>query len=218
MHEADVLCAARVMYGRLQTIKCQYRMADAPDQPLPNVPIIHRPDRTPAGSSLARPPLQERKRLLVVDDEAPVLRLVARILATDNYDVVSAESGQAALRLLQQPGSGGVDLLVTDLMMPGMNGRELAAAVRKTNPQVHVLYITGFADTLFTGVKELEARESFIEKPFGAEGLLEATRLLMFGQIATGEEQADKRDNEREWTDDRLRAKIVRLLKKMRMA
>src|SRR5688500_10695749 len=148
--------------------KMSVRMADAPDQPLPNVPIIHRPDRTLAGSSLARPPLQERKRLLVVDDEAPVLRLVARILATDNYDVVSAESGQAALRLLQQPGSGGVDLLVTDLMMPGMNGRELAAAVRKTNPQVHVLYITGFADTLFTGVKELEARESFIEKPFGA--------------------------------------------------
>src|SRR5687768_11049655 len=137
------------MYGRLRTIKCQYRMADAPDQPLPNVPIIHRPGRTPVGSSLERPPLQERKRLLVVDDEAPILRLVSRILATDNYDVLSAESGQAATRLIQQPGFGGVELLVTDLMMPGMNGRELAAVVRETNPQVRVLYITGFADTLF---------------------------------------------------------------------
>ena len=193
-------------------------MADAPDQPLPNVPIIHRPERTPAAPSLERPPLPERKRLMVVDDEEPVLRLVSRILATDNYDVTSADSGQAAARLIQQPGFGGVDLLVTDLMMPGMDGRELADVVRRTNPHVRVLYVTGFADTLFTGVNELGPGESFIEKPFGAEGLLEATRLVMFGQIATGDEQADKRDNEEEWTDDRLRAKIVRVLKKMRMA
>lgn len=155
---------------------------------------------------------------MVVDDEAPVLRLVSRILATDNYDVLSAESGQAATRLVQQPGFGRVDLLVTDLMMPGMNGRELAAVVRKINPDVRVLYVTGFADTLFTGVNELGPGESFIEKPFGAEGLLEATRLLMFGQIASGEEQPDKRDNEQEWTDDRLRTRLVRLLKKIRMA
>ena len=193
-------------------------MANAPDQPLPNVPIIHRPGRTPVGPSLERPPLQQRKRLLVVDDEAPVLRLVTRILANDNYEVMSAESGVVAARLIQQPGFEGVDLLVTDLMMPGMNGRELAAAVRKINPQVRVLYVTGFADTLFTGLNELGSGESFIEKPFGAEGLLEATRLLMFGQIASGEAQTDKRDNAREWADDRLRSRIVRLLKKMRMA
>jgi DNA-binding response OmpR family regulator len=194
-------------------------MSDATDQPpLPNVPIIHRPDRPVAGQALERPPLQERKRLLVVDDEAPVLRLVTRILATDNYDVSSAESGVVAARMVQQPGFAGVDLLVTDLMMPGMNGRELAAAVRKVNPAVRVLYVTGFADTLFTGVNELGPGESFIEKPFGAEGLLEATRLLMFGQIAKGEEQVDKREQEEEWQDDRLRTKVVRLLKKMRMA
>lgn len=167
---------------------------------------------------MERPPLQERKRLLVVDDEAPVLRLVTRILATDNYEVSSAESGVVAARMVQQPGFAGVDLLVTDLMMPGMNGRQLAAEVRKINPAVRVLYVTGFADTLFTGVNELGAGESFIEKPFGAEGLLEATRLLMFGQIAKGEEQIDKREQEEEWQDDRLRAKVVRLLKKMRMA
>ncbi|HEX4915306.1 MAG TPA: hypothetical protein VFV51_15210, partial [Vicinamibacterales bacterium] len=60
--------------------------------------------------------------------------------------------------------------------------------------------------------------ESFIEKPFGAEGLLEATRLLMFGQIAMRVEPEDRRDSEGEWDDDRLRARLVRFLKKMRMA
>jgi DNA-binding response OmpR family regulator len=194
-------------------------MPDAPDhRPLPNVPIIHRPERPKLGQALPRPPLEERKRLLVVDDEAPVLRLVTRILATDNYDISSAESGEAALRLVQQSSFAGVDLLVTDLMMPGMNGRELAAVVRGINPGVRVLYVTGFADTLFTGVNELGPGESFIEKPFGAEGLLEATRLLMFGQITMAEAQPDKRDLPDAWSDDRLRARVVRLLRKMRMA
>jgi two-component system cell cycle sensor histidine kinase/response regulator CckA len=188
------------------------------EAPLPNVPIIHRPDRTVAGAPLDRPPLADRKRLLVVDDEVPVLKLVTRILATDNYDIASAESGEAAVRIMQQPGFAGVDLLVTDLKMPGMNGRELAAIVRKTNPQVRVLYVTGFADTLFTGVNELGAAESFIEKPFGADGLLEATRLLMFGQISNVEQQADRRDEEGQWRDDRLRAKVVRLLRRWGMA
>jgi two-component system cell cycle sensor histidine kinase/response regulator CckA len=188
------------------------------EAPLPNVPIIHRPDRAVAGAPLDRPPLADRKRLLVVDDEVPVLKLVARILATDNYEIAAAESGEAAVRVMQQPGFAGVDLLVTDLKMPGMNGRELAAVVRKSNPQVRVLYVTGFADTLFTGVNELGAAESFIEKPFGADGLLEATRLLMFGQISNVEQQADKRDEEHQWRDDRLRAKVVRLLRRWGMA
>ena len=195
-------------------------MSDKPasDAPLPNVPIIHRPERITGGVPLERPPLAERKRLLVVDDEPPVLRLVARILATENYEVSTAESGDAALRLLQNPGLGVVDLLVTDLMMPGMSGRELAAIVRKSHPNVRVLYVTGFADTLFRGVQELGPGESFIEKPFGAEGLLEATRLLMFGHIASADVPQDKRDDEQEFADDRVRAKLVRLLKRLRMA
>ena len=188
------------------------------EAPLPNVPIIHRPEKSAAGALLDRPPLTERKRLLVVDDEVPVLKLVTRILATDNYEITAAESGELAVRAMQQPSFQGVDLLVTDLRMPGMNGRELAALVRQSHPNVRVLYVTGFADTLFTGVNELGGAESFIEKPFGADGLLEATRLLMFGQISNVEQQADKRDEEHEWTDNRFRAKLVRWLRRWGMA
>ena len=190
---------------------------DKQQQPLPNVPLIHRPsDQTVSG--LSRPPLEVRKRLLVVDDELPILKLVTRILATDNYEVTSAVSGNEAAQMITTPGFPGVDLLVTDLMMPGMNGRELAVVARRQFPTVRVLYVTGFADTLFKGLLELGEGESFIEKPFGADGLLEATRLLMFGHIADGEAPPDKRDDAQEWTDDRLRAKIVRFLRKMRMA
>lgn len=193
-------------------------MSEGPDsQTLPNVPIIHRPGESP-GTALTRPPLDTRKRLLVVDDEMPILKLVTRILATDNYDITAANSGGEAAQIIGAPGFAGVDLLVTDLMMPGMNGRELAMLTRRHYPKVRVLYVTGFADALFKDLMELAPGESFIEKPFGTDGLLEATRLLMFDRIADGQEENDRRDNEAEWQDDRLRAKVVRLLRKLRMA
>jgi CheY-like chemotaxis protein len=184
--------------------------------PLPNVPLIHRPGDS--SSALKRPPLEVRKHLLVVDDELPILKLVTRILATDNYEITSASSGDEAAETIHAAGYPGVDLLVTDLMMPGMNGRELAQITRRRYPNVRVLYVTGFADTLFKDLTELGPGESFIEKPFGTDGLLEATRLLMFGKIANGEALRDKRDDKKEWADDRLRAKIIRLLRRLRMA
>ena len=186
-------------------------------QTLPNVPLIHRPGDQAAGS-LKRAPLTERKRLLIVDDELPILKLVTRILATDNYEIISAQSGEAAADLIAAPDFSGLDLLVTDLMMPGMNGRELGVLVRQRYPNVRILYVTGFADTLFQNLEELGQGESFIEKPFGTEGLLEATRLLMFGHISDGPEQPDRREDIDEWQDDRLRAKLVRLLRRLRMA
>jgi CheY-like chemotaxis protein len=189
----------------------------AADRPLPNVPLIDRP-ATSGAAGIARPPLAERKRLLIVDDEAPIVKLVGRILAQDNYELRTAESGPAAIRLIDAPGAEPVDLLVTDLMMPDMTGRELAAIVRKKFPTVRVLYQTGFAETLFVGVQELGDGEAFIEKPYSAVGLLEATRLLMFGHIADNQVPPDKRDDEAEWKDERLRAKLVRLLKRLRFA
>ena len=192
-------------------------MSGPDPQPLPNVPLIHRPG-DPAGSALKRPPLEVRPRLLVVDDELPILKLVTRILATDNYEITSANSGDEAAQLINANGYPGVDLLVTDLMMPGMNGRELAQATRRLFPNVRVLYVTGFADTLFKDLTELGQGESFIEKPFGTDGLLEATRLLMFDQISDEKPAEDKREREDEWSDVRLRAKIVRILRKLRMA
>ena len=193
-------------------------MSAAPDpNALPNVPLIHRPgDRS--GPGLKRAALEVKKRLLVVDDELPILKLVTRILATDNYEIAAAGTGDEAAQMLNTPEYPGVDLLVTDLMMPGINGRELAVIARRRFPDVRVLYVTGFADTLFKDLTELGDRESFIEKPFGTDGLLEATRLLMFDRITDEREQADKRDDLNEWTDDRLRAKIIRVLRKLRMA
>jgi DNA-binding response OmpR family regulator len=193
-------------------------MSGTDTQNLPNVPLIHRPGDRSSSGTLKRAPLDVRKRLLIVDDELPILKLVTRILATDNYDICSAQSGEAAAELIAAPGFQGLDLLVTDLIMPGMNGRQLGSLVRKRFPNVRVLYVTGFADTLFKDLQELGEGESFIEKPFGTDGLLEATRLLMFGHISDGQEPPDRREDANQWADERLRAKVVRLLRRLRMA
>lgn len=198
-------------------------MTDATEQPkselpLPNIPLIHRANDVPSQSALSRPPLANRTSVLIVDDEQPVLRLVVRIVANDNYEIRSAESGVAAARLIEEPGFPGVDLLITDLMMPQMNGRELAAVVRQKYPAARILFVTGFADNLFTGLHELGPGESFIEKPFGAEGLLEAARLLMFGHISDETVPVDKREREAEFEDNRLRTRIVRVLKRWKLA
>jgi hypothetical protein len=99
-----------------------------------------------------------------------------------------------------------------------MNGRQLGMLVRQKYPKVRILYVTGFADTLFKDLRELGEGESFIEKPFGAEGLLEAARLLMFGHISNAAIPVDKRDDEAMWEDNRLRSKIIRLLKRWKLA
>ena len=153
--------------------------------------------------------------VLVIDDEKDLLELVRYNLEKEHLDVITASDGQSGLEigLKHKP-----DLVLLDLMMPGMNGRELAMVARRQFPKLRVLYVTGFADTLFKDLTELSDGESFIEKPFGTDGLLEATRLLMFGHISDGQQSPDKRDDEKEWDDDRLRAKIVRLLRKLRMA
>ncbi|MEW6322845.1 MAG: response regulator [Acidobacteriota bacterium] len=188
----------------------------APETPLPNVPLIYRPGAA-AAAALQRAPLAERKQLLVVDDERPVLNLVVRTLQTENYAIRSAESPEEAIRLLDADGAAPVDLLVTDLKMPGMSGRELAEVVRARYPSVRVLYQTGFADRLFAGQHELGSGEAFIEKPFSIDGLLEATRLLMQGYIASSEVPSDGRDTE-DWVDRRLRARVVRLLRRLGFA
>ena len=171
-----------------------------------------------AGSPLVRPPLVVRKQLLVVDDEPAVLSLAVRILSKDNYEIRSAESGAAALALLDEPGAAPVDLLVTDLMMPGMSGRELATVVRSRYPSTRVLYQTGFADALFEGLPELGPGEAFLEKPFAVSGLLEATRLLMFGYIASPPPPPEKQPAPAEWQDEGLRAKLVRQLRRWKLA
>ena len=119
-----------------------------------------------------------RYRVLIVDDESPILAFVDRVLRDAGYETAPAPNAEAALALASTPP---FDLLLTDLMMPGMQGDELARRLRQQQPDLKVLYLTGFSDRLFDARPILWANESFLEKPVTSKALLEAVSLALFG-------------------------------------
>lgn len=117
-------------------------------------------------------------RVLVVDDEDSVRRVAALGLQRAGYDVAVASDGPEALRIVaEQPP---FDVFVLDVIMPQMNGQELARQLRLGNPDVRVLYFTGYADRLFEERRTLWEHEAFVEKPISFEGLTEAVSLLLY--------------------------------------
>lgn len=117
--------------------------------------------------------------ILAVDDEPGVLALVRRCLDDGRITLHEALSGKDAL---EQIGKGPVlDLLITDLRMPEMEGDELARQVRAMAPDLKVLYLTSHADRLFDAKQQLWEEEAYLDKPFTREALREAVALLLFG-------------------------------------
>ena len=117
--------------------------------------------------------------ILAVDDEPGVLALVRRCLDDERVTLIEASSGKDALDHIAR--GPALDLLITDLRMPEMEGDELARQVRTLEPDLKVLYLTGHADRLFGAKPQLRAGEAYLDKPFTREGLREAVALLLFG-------------------------------------
>jgi CheY-like chemotaxis protein len=129
-----------------------------------------------------RPQVPKRPlQVLIVDDEEPIRRFVERVLSDGGYEIVTAADGPSALALVASGRS--VDVLVTDLMMPGMTGDELARRMRQSEPSLKVLYLTGFSDKLFKEKVTLWDDEAFLDKPCSVKGLKEAVALLSYGTL-----------------------------------
>jgi two-component system cell cycle sensor histidine kinase/response regulator CckA len=119
--------------------------------------------------------------VLIVDDEETVRKFVERVLREAGYETAQASDGPEAIAVaatLQR-----FDILVTDVMMPQMTGDELARRLRQTEPNLKVLYLTGFSDRLFKEKVTLWEDEAFLDKPASMKGLLQAVSLLLFGRF-----------------------------------
>lgn len=134
--------------------------------------------------SLAVRTAPRRARLLVVDDETPIVQFVRRVLEGSAYEVVTAQSGAEALEIVAD--SEPFDALITDLAMPAMSGDELARRLRAASPDIKVLYLTGFSDQLFRDKVVLWNDEAFLDKPTTIEGLRQAVSLLVYGRVSAG--------------------------------
>ncbi len=128
------------------------------------------------------------RRVLVVDDEESVRRYVVHVLTAAGYETTGAGNGAEAIEAFK---NGTFDALVTDVMMPGITGDELARQLRQSDRGLKVLYLTGYSDRLFKEKPALWADEAFLEKPFTSTGLREALSLLMFGRLDRGAGPAD---------------------------
>jgi two-component system cell cycle sensor histidine kinase/response regulator CckA len=119
--------------------------------------------------------------VMVVDDEASVRQIVRRILEPAGYRVTEAQDGMEACATIDR--TKPLDLLISDFMMPELTGAEVARRFRVAQPDLKVLFVTGFADGLFDERQALWDGEAFLEKPFNRQGLLEAVALLLFGSV-----------------------------------
>ena len=115
------------------------------------------------------------RTILVVDDEVSVLATVKRILECDDYLVLTVDNTDAALRLIgckELP----IDLMITDVVMPDLNGRELAERALTVRPLIKVLFMSGYTDSELMRVKIAERASAFVPKPFTAAHLQEQVR------------------------------------------
>jgi PAS domain S-box-containing protein len=111
-----------------------------------------------------------QETILLVEDEAHLRHLTRQYLETQGYHVLEAEDGAAALQIVAGH-QGSIDLLLTDVVMPGMNGRELAAHVTNLLPTVRVLYMSGYSENAVGPDGRLDAGINLLQKPFSLPAL-----------------------------------------------
>jgi two-component system, cell cycle sensor histidine kinase and response regulator CckA len=132
----------------------------------------------PAVPVTALAPTFGDETILLVEDETVVRHLVAEILESSGYTVMQAGDGPSALELLRRH-SGKLDLLLTDVVMPGMSGPEVAQAVTSMRPGTQVLYTSGYTDSAIGHHGVLEPGIAFLQKPFSADDLTRKVRVLL---------------------------------------
>jgi two-component system cell cycle sensor histidine kinase/response regulator CckA len=118
-----------------------------------------------------------------VDDDRMQVAILTALLKQAGFRVLAAPSGVAALAALDHAGNAvdAISLLVTDLDMPGMDGREFARHVKTQNPAIKVLFVTANPDGLFKAGRPLGDGEAFLEKPVTQPLLREAVNMLLHG-------------------------------------
>jgi two-component system, cell cycle sensor histidine kinase and response regulator CckA len=116
--------------------------------------------------------------ILLVEDDPLVRPVVARMLESWGYRVLVASDGEAALAFAE-PGNGPIDLLLSDLIMPGLGGREIAERLGRLRPGVRVLHMSGYTDDAVIRRGVLERDSAFIQKPFGSDELARTIRQIL---------------------------------------
>lgn len=122
---------------------------------------------------------RERETILLVDDEPQVVNLVREMLLREGYNVLGASDGNEAFQLVVEQRNN-IDLLLTDIVMPELNGRELADRLHAMRPDLKVLYMSGFMkETILKYYGITITGIPFLQKPFTRETLARKVREVL---------------------------------------
>ncbi len=113
-----------------------------------------------------------------MDDDLSLQRLTAKILKQTGYDVLTAGNAEEAFVVFEEK-RGNIDLLLTDIVMPGMNGYELAMRLKNINPELKVLFMSGYSDGFITGKGIIPEDIEYVKKPFTVSSLNQCVREIL---------------------------------------
>jgi DNA-binding NtrC family response regulator len=139
------------------------------------LPTTDRAEARPAAPAAAA--VGGSETVLVVEDESALRLLTRRVLVNAGYDVLMAEDADEARRLFTQRAD--VKLLLTDVVMPRVDGPELAAHLERERPGLRVLYVSGYSSDAVTQRASLAPGIELVQKPFTAEALLSSVRRVL---------------------------------------
>ena len=144
------------------------------------LPIVDSPSEQSSAAKLPADVPTGHETVLVCEDEESVRELAAQMLERCGYTVLLAEDGADALRVAQEH-DGPIHALVTDVVMPDMNGRQLAEALIPQRPEMRVLYVSGYTSDIIAHHGVLDEGVEFLEKPYSFRGLLGRVRQVLDG-------------------------------------
>jgi CheY-like chemotaxis protein len=145
--------------------------------------VAQEPTAAVAGTLAARPSWSGSETILLAEDEPAVRGFARRTLEAYGYTVLEAAGGAEALTIAASH-SGPIALLLTDVVMPGLQGHQLAAQLTAARPELRVLYVSGFTDNSVIHHGVSEHGVAFLPKPFSSEALGQAVRAVLDGQPA----------------------------------
>jgi len=138
------------------------------------LPLVdHPPDTTPEKPMATE--CRGTETILIAEDDDSVRELIIDVLEDAGFVVIPAENGEVAVSLYNEY-QDKVDLLLFDIVMPRMGGKEACQAIRAVNPDIRVLFMSGYAPEGLSGGLELGSRTGFIQKPYRTQDLLERIR------------------------------------------
>jgi CheY-like chemotaxis protein len=143
-----------------------------------------------AAQPLIRPEVEKEvgrgtESILLVEDDDGLRLLATNLLSRHGYRILEAKDGESAIAISRHYADG-IDMLLTDVIMPGMNGAELAARLRHLRPHMKVLYMSGYTGRIVRDSGLVETEVNLLSKPFTRRSLLSAVRTVIdFGKLGS---------------------------------